>query len=206
MSEYLYFVDKNDNQTGETAEKYTAHNADTKLHAAFSCYVFNKQGKFLVTQRAHSKKVWHGVWTNTCCGHPFPGETREDAVVRRLEYELGMKVSNIRLVVPKYIYKTPPYNRIIEHEYCPIYVAIAESRTTANPDEVEAYKWVDWDWYVNELDNDSTNYSVFAESVPKDDELGSKNVPKWSWWCKDQLQILKSSKEFLQYIQTISSV
>lgn len=204
MIEQVYFVHENGEPTGKTSEKYAAHNADTKLHAAFSCYVFNKNGQFLATQRAHVKKVWHGVWTNTCCGHPFPDESREDAVIRRLEYELGMKVIGLQLIIPTYIYKTPPYNGIIEHECCPIYVAIAESDPAPNPVEVEAYKWVEWDWYVNELESDPTDYSIFANSVPKDEELGHGEVPKWSWWCKDQLKILKKNKKFQKYLKSIS--
>jgi isopentenyl-diphosphate delta-isomerase len=198
--ENIYFVDKNDVPTGELGEKLTSHDSDTKLHAAFSCYVFNKKGEFLVTQRAHVKKVWHGVWTNSCCGHPFPGESREEAMIRRLEYELGLKVKNIKLILPEYIYKTPPYNSIIEHEYCPVYVAIADSDIFKNDLEVEDYKWVDWGWYVDELRNDSKDYSVFARSVPEDSELGKRNVPKWSWWANDQLSYLKINPSFIEFL------
>jgi len=176
MKETIYFVDENDIPTGEVSEKLAAHNANTKLHAAFSCYVFNKKGQFLVTQRANSKKVWPGVWTNSFCGHPKPKESREDAIKRRAEYELGMKVKDITLIVPKYIYKTPPYNGIIEHEFCPIYVAFIDGPLTPNKDEVENYKWVAWDWYSEQLKNDTNDYS----------NLSSPKAPVWSWWCKDQ--------------------
>lgn len=54
--ENIVFVDQNDKPTGEVAEKYSAHNASTKLHAAFSVYVFNTKGDFLVTKRASTKK------------------------------------------------------------------------------------------------------------------------------------------------------
>lgn len=187
--ESVYYVDENDCPTGETAEKYAAHHAKTKLHAAFSCYVFNEKGEFLVTKRADSKKVWPGVWTNSVCGHPAPGESRENALVRRLDYELGMKVKDIKLVVPKYIYKTPPYNGIVEHEFCPIYVATASSEPIPNPDEVGEFEWVDWSWYVEQTDQDGDDYS-------SPDEPGS---PKWSWWCKDQLRHLQKSDIFSNY-------
>ncbi len=197
--ELIYYVNQNDQPTGETPEKLAAHNADTKLHAAFSCYVFNKQGKFLVTQRARTKKVWPSVWTNSVCGHPAPNETRENAIKRRLHEELGMSAENITCVVPDYIYKTPPYNGIIEHEYCPIFIATTDQEPQANGDEVGDYKWVDWQWYVDQLQNDPVDYSAFAEKAPKS---FSSDMPKWSWWCKDQLKHIQKSQEFLNFISS----
>lgn len=186
MSELVYFVDEKDKPTGEVAEKLSAHHKNTRLHAAFSCYVFREDGKFLVTKRASSKKVWPDVWTNSCCGHPAPGETREQAIKRRLKYELELKVKDIQVIMPEYIYKTPPYRGIIEHEYCPVYTTIAANEPKPNPNEVSDYKWVDWDWYVNQLKNDSTDYS----------DLGSNDAPKWSWWAKDQLKKLELVDKF----------
>lgn len=206
MAEFIYYVDKNDKPTGEVAEKFSAHSDDTKLHAAFSCYVFNKKGQFLVTQRAHTKKVWHGVWTNSCCGHPEPNESREDAIKRRLKYELGMTSNEPELVLAEYIYITPLYDGVVDHEYCPVYVALASSEVIANPAEVEDYKWVDWDWYVRELKNDSDDYSMFKDSIPQDLELGSNHIPKWSWWCKDQLEYLENNKEFLDFLSSLKNI
>ena len=133
MKELIYYVNANDEPTGETAEKYLAHNSKTKLHAAFSCYVFNDKGQLLVTKRAITKKVWPGVWTNTCCGHPFPNETRQDAIARRLNYELGMTVKDVQVILPNYIYKTPLYNGIIENEFCPVFFAVATSKPKPLP-------------------------------------------------------------------------
>jgi len=201
MRENIYYVNENDTPTGEIEEKFAAHNSKTKMHAAFSCYVFNSEGKFLVTQRAHTKKVWHGVWTNSCCGHPGPGENREDAVARRLKYELGLDSGIVTLVVSEYKYITPLYDGIVDHEYCPVYVVVVDQEPVPNPDEVADYKWVDWEWYTDQLEDDSDDYSMFAESIPEDEELGKSHIPKWSWWCKDQLKHLNQSKKFQQFIK-----
>ena len=180
MQELIYYVDKNDTPTGETAPKLEAHTSETRLHAAFSCYIFNEKGEFLVTQRALSKKVWPGVWTNSVCGHPAPNESREDAIVRRTDYELGMTIKDLQVVLPNYIYKTPPFNGIIEHEYCPVFVAFAASEPSPNPDEVEAFKWMPWDEFVKAATDDDADI--------------------WSWWCKDQIKQLTKNEMFSKLV------
>lgn len=92
--ELIVLVDEKGNPIGE-AEKWSSHHLQTPLHLAFSCYVFDGRGRLLVTRRAFGKKVWPGVWSNTVCGHPMPGERIEDAVAGRLHYELGMQATDI---------------------------------------------------------------------------------------------------------------
>lgn len=169
----IYYVDENDTPTGETEEKLAAHHDNTRLHAAFSCYIFRSDGRFLVTQRALSKKVWPGVWTNSCCGHPAPEESREAAIQRRVKEELGITVFEIQCIMPHYVYRTPPFNGVVEHEYCPVYVALSTDEVKENSDEVEDFKWVSWEWYVSELDRDKAGNT-------------------WSWWAKDQFTHLQS--------------
>lgn len=187
----IIFVNTEGRPTGETGPKLESHNGATKLHLAFSCYVFNDKGEFLVTQRAKVKKVWPGVWTNSVCGHPKPVnqansswevESMEDAIKRRLDYELGMTARDIQVILPKYIYKTPPYNGIIEHEFCPIYIARATSEPQPNPEEVDGFKWVDWQDFVQAAESDKDN--------------------KYSWWCKDQLKRIKTHPLIAKYSKT----
>lgn len=72
VGEQIVFVKEDGTPTGEVGPKLESHHVQTRLHLAFSCYIFNKRGEFLVTQRALGKKVWPGVWTNSVCGHPAP--------------------------------------------------------------------------------------------------------------------------------------
>ena len=201
MTEHIYYVNDHDQPTGETEEKLAAHHQNTRLHAAFSCYVFNAEGKFLATQRAFGKKVWPGVWTNTACGHPMPNESREDALKRRLQYELGMKVTDVNVALPKYTYKTPPYKGIIEHEYCPVYVAIAASEPVPNPVEVAQYKWLKWSQFVQAAKEDENGKGARAWMLElPHDEYAALGV--WSWWCKDQLKQLQNLEIIKKYSQT----
>jgi isopentenyl-diphosphate delta-isomerase len=71
-----------------TAPKASVHHRDTPLHRAFSCFGFNGRGELLLQQRALHKVTWPGIWSNSVCGHPLPGEVYVDAVHRRLANEL----------------------------------------------------------------------------------------------------------------------
>jgi isopentenyl-diphosphate Delta-isomerase len=154
-----------------SAPKLASHHGTTPLHLAFSCYIFDADGRFLLTRRSLSKKVWPGVWTNSVCGHPGPDESLPDAILRRSAYELGISagLSDITSVLPDYRYRTPPFDGVIENEFCPVYVARLAGPLAPNADEVEAHRWVTW----RELPG-------LLAAAPDD----------YSYWMKDQLRLL----------------
>ncbi|MBI5465568.1 isopentenyl-diphosphate Delta-isomerase, partial [Candidatus Gottesmanbacteria bacterium] len=88
--ELVVLVDEENRQIG-TADKDGIHTQSTPLHRGFSLFLFNSKNELLLTQRALNKQTFPGVWTNTVCGHPGPGESNVDAARRRLYKELGIK-------------------------------------------------------------------------------------------------------------------
>lgn len=125
------------------APKATVHTEDTPLHLAFSSYVLNSEGQVLLTRRALDKKTWPGVWTNSACGHPAPGESFEDAVVRRCAFELGLEVDHVTTALPDFRYRAVDVSSIMEWEVCPVFIARATAEQPApNADEVCDYNWV----------------------------------------------------------------
>ena len=140
--ELVILVDDDGREIG-TAPKASVHGADTSLHLAFSCYVFNERGQVLITRRALSKLTWPGVWTNSLCGHPLPAEPLVTAVNRRAEYELNLPITAITIALPLFRYRATDASGIVENELCPVYIAVTSAEPAPNPDEVMDYTWVD---------------------------------------------------------------
>ncbi|MFG6445297.1 isopentenyl-diphosphate Delta-isomerase [Microbacterium sp. P06] len=141
-TEFVVLLDDDGREIG-VAPKSTVHGTDTALHLAFSCHIVNSAGQVLVSRRALDKKTWPGVWTNSFCGHPQPGEQMTDAVHRRAEFELGLAIGDLELVLPTFRYRATDASGIVEHEICPVYTAFASEDPLPNPREVVDTRWVD---------------------------------------------------------------
>jgi isopentenyl-diphosphate delta-isomerase len=176
--ELIVLVDEDGLPTG-IAEKWSSHHASTPLHLAFSCYVFDDDGMFLTTRRALTKKVWPGVWSNTVCGHPAPGESLPDAIARRLDYELGMSVRDVEVVLPDHLYRAPAFQGIVEYEFCPVFFARAASEPRPNAVEIIDCAWVAWEQFVSDALRDEADV--------------------YSWWCKNQLRELLANPLLERY-------
>ncbi|WP_028045892.1 isopentenyl-diphosphate Delta-isomerase [Cellulomonas sp. URHE0023] len=125
-----------------TAPRRTVHSATTPLHLAFSCYLFSPTGLLLVTRRALSKTTWPGVWTNSFCGHPRPGEPMADAIERHAWTELGVEVEDVEPLLPDFRYRATDAGGVVENEFCPVWFAVTHQEPTPNPDEVAELRWV----------------------------------------------------------------
>lgn len=159
------------------APKSEVHHRSTPLHLAFSCYLFDEQGRFLVTWRASSKPTWPGVRTNSCCGHPGPDEVIPEAIARRLSDELGIAADGIRveLMLPEFAYEAVMPDGTRENELCPVYRATVADAPPMRPDpaEVDATTWIPWDTFVGEVDDDPTSVSPWcAQQVEQLRALG----------------------------------
>lgn len=162
--EKVVLVDEEGRPIG-VADKATVHGRTTPRHLAFSCYLFAPDGladgddggpviadpsaaRLLMTHRAITKSTFPGVLTNTCCGHPAPGESLADAASRRLAYELGIDpaaVPPLWTVLPDFSYRAFD-GAVEENELCPVLVGVvsADLATHPRPDEVDDVQW--WAW------------------------------------------------------------
>lgn len=156
-----------------TQPKRDAHHSDTALHLGFSTYVFDADGRLLVTTRAHDKATFPGVLTNSFCGHPAPGESLEDAVARRGADELGLApgdLQGVRLVLPDFAYRAE-MDGVVENELCPVLVAWLRPgvAVVADPEETASVESVEW--------------AGFSAAVL----AGELQVSRW---CREQVPLL----------------
>lgn len=134
----VILVNSNDQEIG-SMEKLEAHQKGL-LHRAFSVFIFNDKHELLLQKRALDKYHSGGLWTNTCCSHPSPGEGIVVAAERRLMEEMGLHAD--LQVVSSFIYKAEFENGLIEHEFDHILVGYYNDSVETNPIEVMDYKWV----------------------------------------------------------------
>ena len=163
-----------DGSAAGTAPKSTVHHRDTPLHLAFSCYVFDPAGRVLVTRRAYGKQTFPGVRTNSCCGHPSPGEPMRIAVLRRLQHELGVVPSALDLILPSFGYRATAADGTVENELCPVYRAVTspEVQVSVHPPEVYEAWWVPWAQFAAQVDGTDPLSSWGVQQVRQLSALG----------------------------------
>ena len=131
-------IDEADRALG-TASKREAHVAGI-LHRAFSVFVIDAEGRVLLQRRASDKYHSGGLWTNTACGHPRPGEDTAEAAARRLREEMGIRCA----IEPAgaFHYRATLANGLIEHELDHVFVGHWSGVPAPDPREAEDWRWV----------------------------------------------------------------
>jgi isopentenyl-diphosphate Delta-isomerase len=179
--EQVVLVSDHDEVLGYTP-KSQVHGANTALHRAFSCFIFNSHNQILLQQRSSQKKTWPLVWSNSVCGHPLPDESYENAVIRRAKFELGLDLKKVHLISP-YQYCFTRFG-VMENEICPIFVAFCDDLPKFNPDEIESIKYEDWNNWLEIL---------------RQDKKGEDGI--WSEWCKEEAEIIQGKQSQIQEIK-----
>ena len=152
--------------------KPLVHHGETPLHRAFSAYLFDEAGRLLVTRRAEGKQTFPGMWTNTVCGHPGPGEDDAAAIARRAAFELGLQVDELRPALPGYRYRAE-FRGVVENEICPVYLGGFAGTPAPDPDEVGEWELLDW--------------ATFRERQE------SEGGDAWSPWCREQARLIEEA-------------
>ena len=157
IEEQVILVDEQDNELG-VMEKLEAHRIPT-LHRAISVFIVNSKGEWLLQQRALDKYHSNGLWTNTCCSHPRPGESNLEAARRRLLEEMGMEAELSELF--HFVYREVLDNDLTEYELDHVFVGISDQVPRINADEVHNYKYVTYEDLQEDIKKNPWSYTVW---------------------------------------------
>lgn len=157
MKDAVVLVDEHGLEYG-SMEKYEVHKKG-KLHRAFSILIINDKSQLLLQKRALTKYHSAGLWTNTCCSHPGPGENIGAAAKRRLMEEMGFDCKLTEKF--SFIYKTSFENHLIEHEYDHVLFGKYNKDPFPDPSEVAEWKWMDFDKVSYDLKQNRQKYTYW---------------------------------------------
>ena len=159
MSNQVVLVTKDGNPIG-LEDKLIAHQKGL-LHLAFSVMLYRNTPRgreYLLQRRALSKYHSGGLWTNTCCSHPFPGEPFQIAAARRLYEELGINQALSMTLGDAFHYEVALDNDLIEHEIDQVILCeVSEVHLELNPEEVMDWRW----WTQAEIETTLADHPSF---------------------------------------------
>jgi isopentenyl-diphosphate delta-isomerase len=136
--EPLILVDEGNRARG-TASKLAIHQAGL-LHRAFSIFMVDGRGRMLLQRRNPLKYHSGGLWANSCCGHPRPGERTVTAARRRLNEELGVSDPLKFGFFARYTAELD--HGMQENELVYVYFGRLQSATNPDPAEVSGLEFV----------------------------------------------------------------
>lgn len=175
---YVILVDEQDQQIG-IAEKQAAHQKG-QLHRAYSIFIFRKNHgaiEVLLQQRALGKYHTGGLWSNTCCSHPAPGEDILLSAKKRLQQEMGISADLYE--IGAFCYKADLHNGLVEHEYDHVFMGkYQDDQIITDKDEIDDYQWMP----VNEL----------LESI-------KANPEKYTPWLQQALELTLSKNVLISF-------
>ena len=155
--ERVILVDPSDRPIGE-ALKSLVHRTG-ELHRAVSVFLFNKAGEILLQRRAADKYHSAGLWSNTCCGHPRPGESPLEAAQRRLFEEMGIKSLLTRAF--QFTYRAQLTAELVEHEVDHVFSGQFEGEPAPNTSEVSEWRWVKLEQLRQDLAEHPQRYTAW---------------------------------------------
>ena len=159
--EMIVLVDPQDRETG-VAPKSVAHQLGLR-HRAFSILLIDDRGRVLLQRRAAGKYHSGGLWANSCCGHPRPGEPIHDAAVRRAREELGAAVTIREVGV--FTYRAVVSENMIEHEYDHVFVGTVQGSLQPDPREIAETRWASRDELESDMRRSPDRYAPWLAGV-----------------------------------------
>jgi len=163
MSQEVILVDEEDHPVGRR-EKLAAH-VSGELHRAFSVFLFDADGRWLLQRRHPDKYHSGGLWTNTCCSHPAPGEKTSAAATDRLRWEMGIAAPLDAAF--QFLYRAEFDNQLIEHELDHVFTGRFDGDPVPNPTEVSEWRWLGTEEMLSEMDAHPERFTYWFRMVAR---------------------------------------
>ena len=164
MFNRVVLVDQNNNEIG-TEDKLDAHKKGL-LHRAFSIFIFNDNNEILLQKRSDVKYHSAGLWSNTCCSHPYNDKPLIEYANTRLTQEMGIQ-SNLKEFF-SFIYRAEFSNGLIEFEYDHVFFGKYNSDPMLNIDEASSFKWINFKKLQLEIEENPTKFTFWLKKIVKD--------------------------------------
>jgi isopentenyl-diphosphate Delta-isomerase len=180
--EHVVLVNEADEPVG-TCEKLRAH-TEGLLHRAVSVLVFDRHGRLLLQQRNPAKYHSGGLWSNTCCTHPRPGEVPAEAALRRLDEEMGLSCRLTHAFTFQYAARVGP---LTECEVDHVFVGTCATRPAPDPAEVSDWTWVAPARLLHDLGRQAGRYTAWLPLLlhharALDADPARRHVPLLAHW------------------------
>lgn len=160
----VILVNERDEWIG-TMDKLEAHREGI-LHRAISVFIFNDRKELLLQRRAAGKYHSAGLWTNTCCSHPMPGESTLSAAGRRLQEEMGF--STALQPVFDLRYKADVGDGLTENEFDHIFIGSYSADVRPDPAEVSEARFFPLDFIDSWMTREPQVFTAwFHLALPK---------------------------------------
>lgn len=157
----VILVDEKDQEIGSMNKMEAHHGAH--LHRAISVFITNTKGEWLLQQRTVEKYHSKGLWSNTCCSHPAPGEKTGEAAARRLMQEMGISAELTDMF--SFSYKAELENGLTEHEIDHVFWGITDDLPQPNPHEVMGYRYIDYASLKEDITSNPGSYTEWFKMI-----------------------------------------
>jgi 16S rRNA (adenine1518-N6/adenine1519-N6)-dimethyltransferase len=138
----IQIVDENNNPVG-SATKQKAWR-DGLIHRVVRISILDRAGRLLIQKRSSKKELFPGRWDNSAAGHVDAGETYEQAALRELNEELGLKGIELQKLGDYYVDVTDDWRHM--KRFTRSYkIVLQDPLPSFNlpKDEVESIEWMD---------------------------------------------------------------
>ena len=140
--ELLEIYDENRNKTGRIVERGNSKLEPGEFFLVTEVLLINSNNKILVSKRSEEKKLYPGMWEVNGGGCRV-GETSEEALVREILEELGVKLDINKIYLLKTVRNEIRFKDIWTYR---MDIDISDLKFTDK--EVTAAKWVSYDEFL----------------------------------------------------------